>query len=693
MAEIGSLTIDLEARVAGFQKNLKQADKSLKSSTARMNKAMAAADKRAQAFRRTMMRLGATIGSAALIRGMQQFGSNTVDALDAIGKMSSSIDVSAESLQEWRFAATQSSIGAEELDQALERLNRRVGEARAGEGEFASVAEELNINLATTETAFRDVAEAIRTAEDSADAGRIAADAFGRSGLRLINMLRNSEKSLEEMGQEARSMGIIIEERLVKSAERASSEFDRFNKVVAANLQRGYIRQLTGEMDDLSSTLRSQELARGMETIGSGIGAISGFAIDAAAEIGSLRTEISALFDETRDLNQRNLAKTAIGNKFGLFDLLEEWGLIDAAGIPGGSPLGRLNDRSLGSPQQMPPRSRNLNTSDDDSGSGGSGGGGRDSVSGPFGPAAPTYMIDAFQELREARDDRLLELYNEKLEEGAALTRQFATAQQQHASRMANYRELLDSNAIGFDTFQRAVEDSRERMQELDGTGRAVMDGMAQFGDIMSSAFEDAIFRGAELSDVLQGLAEDMQRLFLRSAMQQGSDALMGFVGDALSGMFGGGGSTPVVDTRTPMGSTMPANPFHTGGIAGSEGGMPRLLPSSVFDSAPRFHSGRIPSGIGPSEMPAVIRRDEGVFTPGQMKAMAPAGDQVVNVTVENHSGEQVRQEERQNNRGQRDIRVIIGEIVASEMSRRGSDPDQVMRKQYGLKRQTIRRG
>jgi hypothetical protein len=45
------------------------------------------------------------------------------------------------------------------------------------------------------------------------------------------------------------------------------------------------------------------------------------------------------------------------------------------------------------------------------------------------------------------------------------------------------------------------------------------------------------------------------------------------------------------------------------------------------FDRAPRLHS-----GIGPDEMPAIIRKDESVLTPAQMKAVG--GSLTINIPI-----------------------------------------------------------
>lgn len=72
---------------------------------------------------------------------------------------------------------------------------------------------------------------------------------------------------------------------------------------------------------------------------------------------------------------------------------------------------------------------------------------------------------------------------------------------------------------------------------------------------------------------------------------------------------------------------------WHSGGVAGAESApMTRSVPTVMFSGAPKFHEGRLPN-LAPSEIPAIIKRDEGVFTPAQMKALGPAGGNT-NVTV-----------------------------------------------------------
>lgn len=62
----------------------------------------------------------------------------------------------------------------------------------------------------------------------------------------------------------------------------------------------------------------------------------------------------------------------------------------------------------------------------------------------------------------------------------------------------------------------------------------------------------------------------------------------------------------------------------HAGGLAGSEPSFTRAMPAMAWAGAPRLHTG----GLAGDEVPAILRKGEGVFTQGQMRNLAPV-DQV----------------------------------------------------------------
>jgi hypothetical protein len=85
----------------------------------------------------------------------------------------------------------------------------------------------------------------------------------------------------------------------------------------------------------------------------------------------------------------------------------------------------------------------------------------------------------------------------------------------------------------------------------------------------------------------------------------------------ALQGGFGllGGGTA----TATAGVDSLAA--IHHGGYGPGDSFATRAVSDGAFRSAPRYHD-----GIGPGERAAVIRNDESVLTPGQMRQLAPVG-------------------------------------------------------------------
>jgi tape measure domain-containing protein len=86
---------------------------------------------------------------------------------------------------------------------------------------------------------------------------------------------------------------------------------------------------------------------------------------------------------------------------------------------------------------------------------------------------------------------------------------------------------------------------------------------------------------------------------------------------------------------------------FHAGGLVGAPGGMRRSVPVAAFAFAPRYHSGGI-AGLGPDELPAILRRGEEVLTEddprhranGQRMRGPVIGNLNISVSVEGHGGD-----------------------------------------------------
>ncbi len=126
----------------------------------------------------------------------------------------------------------------------------------------------------------------------------------------------------------------------------------------------------------------------------------------------------------------------------------------------------------------------------------------------------------------------------------------------------------------------------------------------------------------------------------------------------------------------------------HGGGVIGRDAFPARMVDPAVFDRAARYHRGGIVGG----ERPIVARSGEGVFTPGQMQALAPVSDArpVVNVAVNVRNtapGARASADVRREPGGDLTLDIVI-ERIEGGMARhigRGEGLAPTLERRYGL--------
>lgn len=95
----------------------------------------------------------------------------------------------------------------------------------------------------------------------------------------------------------------------------------------------------------------------------------------------------------------------------------------------------------------------------------------------------------------------------------------------------------LISLNLGSDNLARGIAKARDEMIDAQDKTSKLNDVAQQLGLTFSSAFEDAIIAGKSFSSILEGIAQDIARLFIRKSI---TEPLVGILGNAFSGGFSG---------------------------------------------------------------------------------------------------------------------------------------------------------
>jgi tape measure domain-containing protein len=188
----------------------------------------------------------------------------------------------------------------------------------------------------------------------------------------------------------------------------------------------------------------------------------------------------------------------------------------------------------------------------------------------------------------------------------------------------------------------------------------------------MEDALVDFVTTGkASFTDFANSVLRDIARIVVRQS-------IMTPIAQGVGAMFGGGYTT---DYSIPMTSSG----YHSGGIVGSESSFSRNVNSSIFNNAPKYHNGGLVGG----EVPAILKRGEGVFTPEQMKALGATNIQIIDQRSSPNSS-QISTEESSGADGQRLVRVLVRDEVRSGLT--NGSFDKTLKGNMGLSRRPIRR-
>ena len=216
---------------------------------------------RAKTLRIGMRALGGALAGVAAAGGLATLIDRSISAADAVAKTADKIGVGVEALQELRYAAQLAGVEQRTMDMALQRFTRRVAEAAKGTGEAKQALSDMGIalkdqhgNIRRSEDLLSDVAEAFKRTTDPAERLRLAFKLFDSEGVAMVNMLVGGADALEATRRHARDLGIVLEEDLVRNAEKARDQLDTLSQVISANLTRAML-DLAPAIADTSSGL------------------------------------------------------------------------------------------------------------------------------------------------------------------------------------------------------------------------------------------------------------------------------------------------------------------------------------------------------------------------------------------------------------------------------------------------------
>lgn len=313
MAEIDELKIVISAEIDKFVEGMKQTRTTADTESKKIGSAFSRLNTGVQNVSKQFFNLK----NAIIGLGIQQLVTRSIESADAIAKLSTNTGIGTDAIQALSFAAANSGVKQEELNQALFKFNGVIGSAVNGSLEAADNFRKLGINLfesngalKNTETLMREVSDKVSTMGNAAERTRVLMDLFGRSGAKLTALFEGGSAQLDKFQKQAASLGLIIDKKLLMNAEKLNDEMEVMGmvlktQVMTAVIQLGpQIQTLTKFIIDM--TLKVAEAAKGVATgfdlirasMGDGSATTAGQVAGLTIKLGALREELFKLMNE-----------------------------------------------------------------------------------------------------------------------------------------------------------------------------------------------------------------------------------------------------------------------------------------------------------------------------------------------------------------------------------------------------------
>lgn len=565
--------------------------------------------------------LGAGFGTAV---------KNAVDSLDKLDEAAERLGVSVEDLSALNFAGKMNGLEFEDMTGALTKLSVKMQEAAAGGKEAGALFADVGVKVTDAsgkikpaEAVLAEIAERFAKFEDGAAKTALAVDLFGKSGAKLVPLLNSGAAGLEAMRKEAESLGAVIDSKLAKQAAEFNDNMDKLSILSGAAAKIMAAQLLPSLNDTAEAFLEAAKQGKNFDAIMRGLAGIgklpldmifgdsspdlskSGAIKDLKNEIASLENKIKdgknggllgrLVYGDQNDLKQRlEVARNQLAalEKFG-DKIFKEPGKSADATADSKKPIVRTDTgdpkpkKSGGrteiaqasaeatafakSMEQLANLSRDADAAQLDLTKS------QKALYDLMTSAEWGNMPEAWRQTAVAQFEQAqaAELAAKAMAEGKKLVEEMRTPHEVLANEIDRLNKLLDSGAIDWETYSRAIFAAQDALDKTQEKAKDTSDEMSKFfesaakniqgtmADFLFDPFADG------LDDMGRRFGQMIQRMIADAAAAQLAKNLFGTMGQATAG--GGAGSWGWVGQA----ATWAASFFADGGVMTSGGPVP----------------------------------------------------------------------------------------------------------------------
>ncbi len=266
------LAVLIEANTKSYERAMTRLEQRTNQAMRRSTAAVSTLDSRIKGLAIGASKALATLGVGVGIAGFGALASSikgVIEEASGLAKLADRVGMTTDRVQELTYSAGLADIEFSDLEKSLEQFAKRTGEALTGTGNLAKILEANNVplrdgagNVRDMNDLLDDYADLMKNATDASSRNYLATEAFGRSGMGMITMLQGGSAALADTAKEARALGGVIDEDLLRNAEQLNDRFTRLTTTIGTGFKTAVLEvasAVAGHADEMSKLAGSAE--------------------------------------------------------------------------------------------------------------------------------------------------------------------------------------------------------------------------------------------------------------------------------------------------------------------------------------------------------------------------------------------------------------------------------------------------
>lgn len=529
------------------------------------------------------------LGGAVSVAGIAAAVKSTADYADGLGKLAQVAGVTTQAMSELAYAGSLSNASNEEVAKALQKIGADATAGGKKLAEFGVEVRNIDGSLKSSDQLLREFADRLAALPTPSERSSAAIKLLGEEGAKLVPLLSGGSRGLKDMAAEAQRFGKVVTDDAAKAAAEFNDNLTRI--AAAADLATKRIGNLLipilGGVANafLTADKHGRNWLETLALVGRTRVPGSGMSFETVSkDLREARDQLAGLENDRKRQVRANSDTRGLDDAIAAARINIEYlkDLQRQTMVVGGNNQSSAEARRLG--LAAPPVVAGSSGSSGDPKKPPRTSPARDQVS-----DAERYIqslqrqLEATQNLSVA-EQLLRDIQMGRLgritpaQEAVAMnlaaeldaTRQFAEIEQQFAAAQADtdrqkvalreealrvyeatrtplerlnaeeerLNRLLEAGALSAEIHARAMQQLREEYggtyQNAEKAGEAMTSAAKDLGLSFTSAFEDAIVQGKNLSEVLRSLEQDIMRIITRKLVTEP-------LGNAITGMITAG--------------------------------------------------------------------------------------------------------------------------------------------------------